>query len=298
VSKQKDTGRIVTPAAYLLFYRRRSEIPLGGPRFQEIFDRFNSQSTPEDDMMLDSGEGQRLGQGSSLRGSPSASTGAGLILPQGNLGLASVRSESIEQSTNIGADAEPPSYEATLGQGADAEDDIEMGAQLSWTHQGGPRNSIEGDGEDEGIDLPEYSNLEPSSMTSAISQSWTFKDIVGSNRAGSEATGGGDDLASDVAQNDNSSTHEDAFATDDVDPIILNEPGSGYIEPPEPQGEFPAYELPPEPTPETQHYMDQITAEAWERQVLEVPVIIGDDQASDKVAEIHVGDDAQEGSVA
>lgn len=37
-----DPSTVVTTAAYLLFYRRRSSGHLGGPRFAEILDKFNS----------------------------------------------------------------------------------------------------------------------------------------------------------------------------------------------------------------------------------------------------------------
>ncbi|KAM0284835.1 hypothetical protein ACHAQH_001756 [Verticillium albo-atrum] len=80
----------VTKAAYLLFYRRRSSIPLGGPRLREICERFDSASEEEEDEQdtADSGEGRRLGEGSSPTGSSRLGSGAGAIrLPAGR-GLA------------------------------------------------------------------------------------------------------------------------------------------------------------------------------------------------------------------
>ena len=74
-------SRVVSPAAYLLFYRRRSEAPLGGPRVQEIISRFDKPETSEDDE-ADSGEGQGLVVNSSPRGSSSALTGVGAALHQ------------------------------------------------------------------------------------------------------------------------------------------------------------------------------------------------------------------------
>ncbi|EON98122.1 putative ubiquitin specific peptidase 11 protein [Phaeoacremonium minimum UCRPA7] len=56
VSKQKDPTRVVTNGAYLLFYRRRSDAPLGGPRFQEIVDRYDNNSATDEEMS-ESGEG-------------------------------------------------------------------------------------------------------------------------------------------------------------------------------------------------------------------------------------------------
>ena len=276
------------PGAYLLFYRRRSEIPLGGPRFLEIFERYNNQTAADEDM-LDSGEGQRLGQGSSLRGSPSASTGADLTLPQGR-GLVSGHADGAT-AAGSSADAELPSYHASLGQAGEPEDDGDVGAQLPWNPSGALRNSIEADGEDEAIGLSDFDNAAPmAGMTSVIGPtSWSF-DVL--NKAVADTIGADDDdIASDVAQGDNSSTSDDPFA-DTVDDVLLNEPGSSYTEPSEPQGSFPTYDDPPAPVAQGQEdYMGQIAVEAWEKRVHEVPANLGDDQASDKVAEIHVGDE-------
>lgn len=78
VSKKSDLSRIVTPGAYLLFYRRRSEKPLGGLRLQEIVERYDNPDAEHSD----SGEAQRLDADSYLRGSSSAYQGVpGLEAP-------------------------------------------------------------------------------------------------------------------------------------------------------------------------------------------------------------------------
>jgi len=75
VSK-KSPESVVDTAAYLLFYRRRSDVPLGGPRFQEIFTRF-AEATSGDES-AEPGEARGLGEGSTLlTGSSSAIRGAG-----------------------------------------------------------------------------------------------------------------------------------------------------------------------------------------------------------------------------
>lgn len=87
---------MISSAAYLLFYRRRSNSPLGGPRFKEIIDRFDSPTAPSEDESTSSGEGQRLGADSSHRGSPSALTGAGAtrLLGRGSgTGVAAARNQ-------------------------------------------------------------------------------------------------------------------------------------------------------------------------------------------------------------
>jgi ubiquitin carboxyl-terminal hydrolase 4/11 len=290
---------VVSSAAYLLFYRRRSEVPLGGPRFLEIFDRFSNPPLDED--MPDSGEGQRLGQGSSLRGSPSASTGAGLILPHGNHGLGNTTLDSLGRSiTDSGLDTELPSYSAVQGR---EDDDAGAGGQLSWA--GGDstlRNSIEADHEDEGVDLPDYhdNNSGPAAgLTSMVpEQGWSFAALGGNTT--SETIGLEDDIASDVAQGDNSSTNDNPFEDtfgDDAEPIMGT--SAHYTEPDEPrQPEFPDYEAADAPIDGMHPYVSHhelVTDDSWDSgtKVLTVPADVGD-EPDDKVAEIHVPDDNEQ----
>lgn len=86
VSKVKNPSSIVSGAAYLLFYRRRSSVPLGGPRFQQICDEFDRSADDSDG--AGSGDDQEVG-GSSLYGSSTAGkTGAGVThLRGGSRGL-------------------------------------------------------------------------------------------------------------------------------------------------------------------------------------------------------------------
>ena len=273
----------MSSAAYLLFYRRRSAVPLGGPRFQEISDRFDNTFNEEDEP--ESGEGQRLGQGSSHRGSPSASTGAGLTLhhPQGSRGLDSVHHELLGSSA---ADADQQMYQPTLPQVGEPDDEA-----AAWSAQVGLKNSIEGNQHDEGIDLPDYGAAQHG-MTSIIqANSWNFSKIP--RAAGSDVMGADDDLASDVAQNDNTSLSidDDAFAdhAEDVEPMLLNdddhEPGAGYIV----QDDTQQSEI--VPPPDTDNYMSELATDLWTRRIYNVPADAGEDHTSDKVAEIHVGDD-------
>lgn len=85
VSKIKDLSKLITPAAYLLFYRRRSGgAALGGPRFQEIIERMKEQEGEEEEGSGDDeqGNGQRLGVDSPSRnGSSSALRGVGQTVP-------------------------------------------------------------------------------------------------------------------------------------------------------------------------------------------------------------------------
>lgn len=278
MSKCSDPQKVVSAAAYLLFYRRRSETPLGGPKFQEIFDKYDSQIASADQDMSDSGEGQRLGLSSSLRGSPSASTGAGLTLPRGKRGLVSDDSDRAGQAL-VPADPELPSYQASVGNG---DEDTEMGAAL-WD-QSTLHNSIEGD-EDEGIGLPDYDNGGMAGMTSVIGSNWNFQNI----KPGSVASDG--DIASDIAQNDNSSNDDGFAAGDEMDEVFMSGPSLEFIEH---EPTFPEEEIPAPPA-EAQNLFDQIAEDKWaQQQIHTVPADIADDHASDKVAEIRVGDGGED----
>jgi ubiquitin carboxyl-terminal hydrolase 4/11/15 len=161
-----------------------------------------------------------------------------------------------------------------------------MGAQLSWSNEETLHNSIEGDGEDEAIALPDYDTTNMAGMTSVIGpSSWSFANL--GSKANSEADA---DIASDVAQNDDSSINEDVF--DDA-PVGDME----HSAPVEPLSEFADFNEPPPPLDDEQDdYMSHIAAQKYvKQQVHNVPLaddLAGgdDDLASDKVAEIHLGD--------
>ena len=262
VSKVNDPSRVVSPAAYLLFYRRRSDKPLGGPKCEEVTQRY---SLDEDEEMLDSGEGQRLGHGSSLRGSPSASNGAGPIL---------LREVGSVSGRGLNGDSELPSYHESNG--------TTTGPEV--------RRSIEF--EDEGIDLPNYQTAgNMAGMASALPTTWSFDNIP---KTSSDASGLDDEIASDVAQGDNSGDEGSVFAG-------INEYGSAvdFIGPAAQDDDFSAFtdNVPPPPSEQDQNAMDQITQLTWEHkdQVHEVFVDGGADIDDDeKVAEIHVDDHEQQ----
>ncbi|KAL7918893.1 hypothetical protein ACQKWADRAFT_302851 [Trichoderma austrokoningii] len=64
VSSVSDPSSMVTSAAYLLFYRRRTHGHLGGPRFGQIFEKYKSETSGDDGS--NSSE-----EDNSIRGSPS-----------------------------------------------------------------------------------------------------------------------------------------------------------------------------------------------------------------------------------
>lgn len=115
VSKAINPAKVVSTAAYLLFYRRRSDNPLGGKLLQEITEastRAKSDDNQEDSHVDSlSGEGRRI-VGSSRNGSTSALAGVGAVHQAGDGGLPAglqVRSEEVDSSE--GDDNELSPYE-------------------------------------------------------------------------------------------------------------------------------------------------------------------------------------------
>ncbi|PVH82524.1 UCH-domain-containing protein [Cadophora sp. DSE1049] len=124
VSKQKDLSRIVSSSAYLLFYRRRSDVPLGGPRIAQIVRDFDNDLSPQvsDDDASDSGEGKGLVGNSSLHGSSSALTGVGAARHQQSPGFPGEQMMTIDPSalsqvpgSGYGSGALQPSIEEDEG---------------------------------------------------------------------------------------------------------------------------------------------------------------------------------------
>jgi ubiquitin carboxyl-terminal hydrolase 4/11/15 len=111
--------------AYLLFYRRRSERPLGNQELQELVDAYKNPSGGESDSSSSSsptGEGQRLG-GSSRNGSSSGLAGAAAAPQVGN-GL---------RVENLGANDEYSSTDESAG----SEDDEGMKLTSNGFQDGG-----------------------------------------------------------------------------------------------------------------------------------------------------------------
>ncbi|EXJ95222.1 ubiquitin thiolesterase [Capronia coronata CBS 617.96] len=158
VSAKTDPRSVVTSAAYLLFYRRRSEHALGGPRLQELLES-GSHGEADSDAAAGSresspvaGEGRRLGD-SSHNGLSSAYT-AGRGHRVGADGSAAEEESQDRDLLAVGdspptllgppADEDLPSYQDALDDEAVAmEDNVPMWHQAeSWGFDGlpvGPR---------------------------------------------------------------------------------------------------------------------------------------------------------------
>lgn len=89
VSRRQDPQKVVTNAAYLLFYRRRSAHHLGGPNFDWLTTTGSnmSESQPTSRATSPAGEGKRLDD-SSRNGSSSALRGVGVAHQAGGGGSA------------------------------------------------------------------------------------------------------------------------------------------------------------------------------------------------------------------
>ncbi|EGP88869.1 uncharacterized protein MYCGRDRAFT_69980 [Zymoseptoria tritici IPO323] len=150
-SKITDLERLQQSAAYLLFYRRRSNTPLGNADLQELVNKYKNPSS--DDEELDAGEGQLGGPIRSSHGPSSGSqVGVGTAdTPRSLLGTSLLDGTAVggggigavernlnpRRITNFSADDALPSYsasgatwgfdglrtDAVLGGGAEGDDD-------------------------------------------------------------------------------------------------------------------------------------------------------------------------------
>lgn len=252
-----SADRIVDPSAYLLFYRRRSEIPLGGPRFQQILDRFEDDASDSD--LPDSGEGQGLDEGfSPSNGSSSALKGAGATPPHDN--------------------AKNTTGDWVHGESRTIDNVIDPKLR-------GVQPSVE---EDEAIDLSEDLPA-PTGFRPFGSGNWSFSGLPGNEDQGQS---GDSDAASDEAQH-NWSGDDEGVVSPHFGPEPEPEyPGmSCYELPPQPEANALPYSEPPPPeySEINRDDMDQI----WDQKqtVHSVPPEGEAEQRSEAAAEIHLDED-------
>ncbi|KAH0544917.1 hypothetical protein FGG08_000997 [Glutinoglossum americanum] len=160
---RKTPESAVTAAAYLLFYRRRSNRPLGGPMFERIFDEQNggTESGLSSRAGSPAGDDQRLGD-SSHNGSSSAYQGRG-VSHQGVDGSSGVNLTEGNESEN------PPAYTSKIQSG----ETVLAGTQLE---------EMDEMMEDEGIDqnyLDGYHGFQMSSGSPFSHANWNFRNIPG-----------------------------------------------------------------------------------------------------------------------
>jgi ubiquitin carboxyl-terminal hydrolase 4/11/15 len=204
VSKVKDPSRsVVTQSAYLLFYRRRSDVPLGGPKFKQIIQDFDNPPESGEDEISESGEEQGP-VGSSFRGSSGPLTGVGAAHQRPNLGSASTEMTIVNPSSleNL------PAYEAHEQNDDDAPPMLVGDTMMN----DGLHTSIE----DEGIDMETemnysnigYNNLNAQGAASFLPHNgWNFDNLPGNSRGNHIVSGtGSNEAASDIVQNNSSAS--------------------------------------------------------------------------------------------
>lgn len=245
---------IVDPAAYMLFYRRRSNGPLGGPNLHRVLQRFVEDDN--DDEMSGLGEGQRLGEGFSQTGSSSTLQGAGVS----------------HLAENRGGTSNTSSYLPYADTAADDKEDDDIPLLASSRFQSG--QTID---DDEGIELEDS---KPNAQPFATLTTWNFENIS-SAVAGSPFDSG---AASDEAQHDSSNDERALSLADDIDSSF---PGLSEYKLSQPE-DLPSYldhltpDCPDQPSTDSMH---GITHE-----VLEVIPTSEQEPQSDDAAEIHVDD--------
>lgn len=156
----------VTSAAYLLFYRRRSKIPLGGPRFTEIGRKFDRHNESDEDSDTEIGEGDQSNavyyqnNRLSIEGKPA------VFRPRGDRESATTTVTPLANSDGDDEDELPP-----------------------YT------NTIHPSVEDEGVEMADNDHLIGSNP---LAQGWSFGGLGGNTHDNSV----GDDTASDKVQVD------------------------------------------------------------------------------------------------
>ncbi|KAK8140540.1 UCH-domain-containing protein [Apiospora sp. TS-2023a] len=256
--------KIVESSAYLLFYRRRSGQPLGGPRFKEIIENLDHPAAGEE--IDEAGEGQRLGEGSSQTGSPSAfQEQEAAAIPQRRLGTGG----------NGG-----------LVNGTQSDDDLPSLSKINFDSQG-----VQPSIEDEGIDVadkPTHTSLAGDWNFDSLLTAESMKPGNDSGVPGSPA----DSIGTNEAQHDSSGDEQLHSSRNTFSPETdMDIPGASHYElGPSTEGEPPAYtELPP---PDSRAELDRDDMNRiWDdkQNVLNVPA--PGDQHSEEAAEIHLDED-------
>lgn len=152
---------MVTSAAYLLFYRRRSDHPLGGPALQQLLedattmDEVDSEALPQQhqqgsrDPSPVSGEGRRLGDSSHIGSSSASGAGQVHLVGDGGLGMQQrltrdrTREEESPPKLTVteaatSDDADLPGYTTDPPPYDDQSMNVDEGLDLSFPAQGPP----------------------------------------------------------------------------------------------------------------------------------------------------------------
>ncbi|KAE8356359.1 ubiquitin carboxyl-terminal hydrolase [Aspergillus coremiiformis] len=230
VSRPIDPQSVVTPAAYLLFYRRRSDRPLGGKVLEEITESSTrpaseTGSPSESRGQSPSGDGQHLG-GSSHNGSSSVLTGVGAAHRAGDGGSQTgTQARNGDEASRSEHNNSPTSGEKSIDREHRLEgmsfDEIEFGdgAQSDpFRFPSAPSWSFNRVSDAHGR----------SQMTTALPGSTSDDDDLLDDDASNKAVGGGDFSDSDLR-----------LAS------LADSPGPGAVYPGTPMEETPIQDIPP-----------------------------------------------------
>lgn len=154
---KSNTQQVVTAAAYLLFYRRREDHPLGGPILTELLEAANTTADSEETQQHgsrepspQSGEGRRLGD-SSHNGSSSAFR-AGQAHRVGDGGSAITKTMTSRGTAGVLLEDGSPLKSVEMTNNDDDELPPYNSASPNGMSQHFTRNMSEGFEHDEGID--------------------------------------------------------------------------------------------------------------------------------------------------
>lgn len=163
MTSKRGPQQAVTNAAYLLFYRRRSDRPLGGPYFEKIMEECQEQDESSPSSRASSAGDDRGFGGSSRAGSSNECHGAAAARRERNAVV------PVSARTAIESDAEeqPPVYSSLY---PESHDDRDHAHATVEKHAGADRMDL-----DEGVDTS-YSHDGTGTGTEPFSQEpkWSF----------------------------------------------------------------------------------------------------------------------------
>ncbi|TQS37091.1 hypothetical protein Golomagni_02447 [Golovinomyces magnicellulatus] len=228
VSKPKALSEIVSESAYLLFYRRRSDLPLGGPKLRKIIEEYDNRASFSEDEVADPGEDQALVGDSSLHGSSSAFIEAGAVHHR-------LRGFDSAEGTASTSNSERVHSSSPQEDNEENEDDSYhlLGSQTNRELQ----ESIEDEGFSEGDDGTISFNMDLSKNNLSYgfaSDEWNLSGLNKSRRNIPSSVGSGEDLSSErgqcdsspsqISNNDTYSYFEDVCIKDNDESFIDEEP--------------------------------------------------------------------------
>lgn len=183
VSQVSDPSVVVTSAAYLLFYRRRSKVPLGGPRFSEIFQKFDRPNHSGEDSDTEIGEDDRSDNAYFRKTRPDIDGKQTAFRTRGDRGSTTTTITPLADSDEDDAADEPPQY-----------------------HNATSGASIQPSIEDEGVDMADQ---DQSVGANPLAQDWSFSELPRDARHSSlVGDGASDEVQIDLTDDERQTTQQ------------------------------------------------------------------------------------------